>query len=89
MISEEQFREISQKLDTITKLLAGYLVRDAESITQKVEILTALGISTKDTAVFAGTTEGSVETMKKRLRKKVKSSKAKKSGGKLSGENKS
>lgn len=80
MISEEQFERLTQKLDTLTKLVAGNLLKDAESKTQKVGILDKLGIATKEIASLVGTTEGSVETMKKRVRKKRKAKGGKKSG---------
>ncbi len=72
MMSEEQFEQLTQKLDTLIKLVAGNLLKDAESKTQKVGILNKLGIATKEIASLVRTTEGSVETMKKRVRKKGK-----------------
>lgn len=81
MTSEKQFEQLNQKLDTIVRLLAGNLLKDAKTKTQKVGILYELGITAKEIASLVGTTEGSVETMKKRLRRR----KAK--GGKKSGEN--
>lgn len=89
MISDEQFEQISKKLDTLTKLLAGILLSKTESKMQKVEILNELGISTKEIALLAGTTEGSVVTMKKRLKKRTRVGEAKPSGGKPSGQNQS
>lgn len=70
MMSKEQFEQLGQKLDTIIKLVAGNLLKDAESKTQKVEVLYRLGVSTREIAQIVGTTEGSVRTMKKRLRKR-------------------
>lgn len=72
MMSEEQFEQLTQKLDTLIKLVAGNLLKDAESKTQKVGILDKLGIATKEIASLVRTTEGSVQTMKKRVRKKGK-----------------
>jgi len=80
MMSEEQFERLTQKLDTLVKLVAGNLLKDAESKTQKVGILDKLGIATKEIASLVGTTEGSVETMKKRVRKKRKAKGGKKTG---------
>lgn len=85
MMSEEQFRKLTQKLDTLIKLFSGNLLKDAKSKTQKVEILHNLGVSTKEIAELVGTTKSSVETLKTRLRKRTKKSKAK--GGDESGEN--
>lgn len=82
MMSKEQFEELAQKLETLIRLVAGNLLKDAESKTEKVGILYELGIATREIASLVGTTEGSVETMKKRVRKK-----AKRKGGKKSGEN--
>ena len=87
MTSEKQFEQLSQKLDTITRLIAGNLLKGAESKTKKVEILYELGISTKEIAGLVGTTEGSVDTMKKRLRKRAKARKDKSIGGEKSVEN--
>jgi DNA-directed RNA polymerase specialized sigma24 family protein len=87
MINPEQFEQLTQKLDTIIRLVAGNLLKDAESKTQKVEILYGLGISTKEIAELVGTTEGSVLTMKKRLRKRAKAHKDKPIGGEESAEN--
>lgn len=84
-MSEKQFEQLSQKLDTIIRLVAGNLLKDAESKTKKVEILYGLGISTKEISQLVGTTEGSVETMKKRLRKRAKADKP--IGGEKSAEN--
>ncbi len=87
MMSDKQFEQLSEKLDTLIRLLAGTLLRDAKSKTEKIEILYGLGISTKDISQFVGTTEGSVETIKKRLRKRAKLDKAKPTGGEKSAEN--
>jgi len=82
MTSEEQFEQLTQKLDTIVRLLAGNLLKDAKTKTQKVGILYELGITANEIASLVGTTKGSVETMKKRLRRRRKAK-----GGKKSGEN--
>ncbi|MEM3697099.1 MAG: hypothetical protein QXQ94_06320 [Candidatus Bathyarchaeia archaeon] len=71
MMSKEQFEELSQKLDTIIKLLAGNLLKDVKTKTQKVEILYNLGISTKEIAQIIDASEASVETLKTRLRKRT------------------
>ena len=87
MMNPEQFEQLARKLDTIIRLVAGNLLRDAESKTQKVEILYGLGISTKEIAKLIGTTEGSVVTMKKRLRKRAKAHGDKPIGGEKPAEN--
>lgn len=72
MMTEKQFERLAQKLDTLIRLVAGSLLKDAKSKTEKVGILDELGISTKEIASLIVTTEESVETMKKRVRKKRK-----------------
>jgi transposase len=84
-MSKEQFERLSQKLDTIIKLVAGNLLKDAENKTRKVEILHSLGISTKEIAQLVDTTEQSVETLKNRLKKRTGEASSK--GGKKSGKN--
>jgi DNA-binding CsgD family transcriptional regulator len=81
-MNEDQFKHVTERLDTITKLLAGNLLKDAETVTQKVEILYNLGISNKEIAILVGTTEQSVSGLKARLKKKRKIQK----DGKKSGE---
>lgn len=80
MMSEEQFEQINQKLDTLIRLVAGSLLKDAKNKTEKVGILDELGIATKEIASLVVTTEESVKTMKKRVRKKRKAKGGKKSG---------
>lgn len=82
MMNREQFEELTQKLNTLIKLVAGNLLKDAKNKTQKVEILYNLGISTKEIAQLVGTSDSSVEVLKTRLRKRSTPK-----GGKKSGEN--
>jgi DNA-directed RNA polymerase specialized sigma24 family protein len=84
MMSEKQLEQLVQRLDTLIRLVAGNLLKDAESKTKKVEILYGLGISTKEISQLVGTTEGSVETMKKRVRKRAKADKDEPIGGEKS-----
>jgi DNA-directed RNA polymerase specialized sigma24 family protein len=83
MISEEQFEQLAQKFDTVIKLVAGSLLKEAKNKTEKVKILYDLGISTKEIAQLVGTSEASVEVLKTRLKKRT----TKPKGGKKSGEN--
>lgn len=83
MMSKEQFEQLSQRLDTITRLVAGNLLKGAGNKTRKVEILQSLGISTKEIAQLVNTTEQSVETLKTRLKKRTEEATSK--GGKKSG----
>ena len=78
MMNEKQFEQINRKLDTLIKLVAGNLLKDAASKTEKVKILDSLGISTKEIASIVITTEKSVKTMKKRVRKRRKAKGGKK-----------
>lgn len=82
-MSKEQFEQLSEKIDTLIRLVAGNLLKNAESKTRKVEILNSLGISTKEIAQLVDTTEQSVETLKTRLKKRTE--KAASKGGKKSG----
>lgn len=82
MMSKEQFEELAQKLNTLIRLVAGNLLKDAKNKTRKVEILHNLGLPTKEIALLVGTSDATVEVMKSRLRKR-KTSK----GGRKSGEN--
>lgn len=77
-MSEKQFEQLTQKLDTLIRLVAGSLLKDTKSKTEKVGILDELGIATKEIASLIVTTEESVETMKKRVRKKRKAKGGKK-----------
>ena len=82
-MSKEQFEQLSEKLDTIIRLVAGNLLKEAGSKTRKVEILHSIGISTKEIAQLVDTTEQSVETLKTRLKKRTEEATSK--GGKKSG----
>lgn len=82
MMSKEQFEELTQKFDTLIRLVAGNFLKDAKNKTQKIGILDELGIKTNEIASLVGTTEESVRTLKKRVRKRRKTE-----GGRKSGEN--
>lgn len=88
MTSEKQFEELTRKLDMLIKLTAYNSLKDVKTKTQKIGILHGLGFGAKEIALIVGTTEGSVETIKKRLRKRAKRRKTKKKGGEKSAENK-
>ena len=74
-MSQEQFEKLTQKLDTLIRLFAGNLLKDAKNKTQKVEFLHNLGVSTKEIAELVDTTEASVETLKTRLRRRARRTK--------------
>ncbi len=75
----EDFDILFLKLDTITRLVAGNLLKDAKTKTQKIEILTELGIATKEIAQLVGGSEATVDVLKNRLKHKT-SRRVKKSG---------
>ena len=82
MMNKEQFEDLTEKLNTLIRLVAGNLLKDATNKTQKVEILNNLGVSTKEIAQLLGISNQSVATLKSRLRKR-----AARKGGKTSGKN--
>jgi len=71
-MSEKQFKELAHKVDTLIKLTAYSALKDVKTKTQKIGILYGLGLGKKEIALIVDTTEGSVETIKKRLRKRAK-----------------
>lgn len=70
MMSKEQFEELTQKLDTLNRLVAGNLLKDVKGKMRKVKILCNLGLPTKEIALLVGSSNASVEVMKSRLRKR-------------------
>jgi hypothetical protein len=81
MSNPDQFEQIMQKIDTLTKIVAGILLREEKTKTQKIEVLTNLGITNKEIVQIVGGTESTVSTLKTRVNKKG-SSKGGKSTGK-------
>lgn len=71
MKEKELLEEISKKLNT---LIAISLVPEVDkySLTEKVELLTRFKLSNSEIAVILGTTKGTVEVIKSRLKKKAK-----------------
>lgn len=61
-------------------LVAGNLLKDAKTTTEKIEILTELGITNKEIAQLVGGSEGTVAVIKSRLKHKKTSRRVKKSG---------
>lgn len=76
-MSEKQFKELAHKLDTLIKLTAYNSLKGIKTKTQKIGILLGLGLRKKEIALIVGTTEGSVETIRKRLKKRAKNKKTK------------
>lgn len=81
MMSEKQFKELAQKMDILIKLTALSALKE-KSKTEQIGILSELGLRTKEIVLIVGTTEGYVQTAKKRLRKRGKVK-----GGETCGEN--
>ncbi len=80
-MSNDAHEKLIVKLDTLTKLVAGILLKNAKSQTEKIELLSNLGISNKVVAELIGCSEDTVGVVKNRL-KKERTSK----GGKQSAE---
>lgn len=72
-MSEKQFKELANKMDTLIKLTAYTALKDAKTKTEKIGILDGLGLRRKEIALIVDTTEESVKTIKKRLKKRAKS----------------
>lgn len=79
-MNKEDLGILFQKLDTIIRLVAGNLLKDAKTKTEKIEILTALGITTKEIAQLVGGSEATVDVLKNRLKHKKTSRRVMKSG---------
>jgi hypothetical protein len=71
-MSKEDFELLFHKLDTIVRLLAGNLLRDADEKTEKVKILTELGISNKEITQIVGGSGDTVAVLKSRLKHKTR-----------------
>jgi hypothetical protein len=72
-MSEEQYNEISKKLDIITKLLATQLIQEKD-YREQAQLLNNIGMQTKDIASLTGKTVNNVTVtlhlMKKNSKKK-------------------
>lgn len=69
--------EILEKLDVLVRQmnilvkLVGYTsVKEAKTKTSKIDLLLKMGFAKRDIAMIVGTTVGSVETIRKRLKKR-------------------
>lgn len=80
-ISKKQLKELTTRLDTIIKLTAMNSLQ-GKSLTEKIEILSELGLQNKEIALLVGTTAGYVNTAKQRLKKTKGKTKGKQKGSK-------
>lgn len=51
-MDQEQFDKLNEKLDLISRLLSLNVVKDVESLTSRVEILSSCGFQPKEIAVL-------------------------------------
>ncbi len=74
-MSDEQYNEISKKLDIITKLLATQLIQEKD-YREQAQLLNNIGMQPKDIASLTGKTVNNVTVtlhlMKKNSKKKKK-----------------
>jgi DNA-directed RNA polymerase specialized sigma24 family protein len=67
-MSNEQFDELVAKLDTLTKLFAANLLKDAKNQTAKIETLSSLNITNKEITRLIGCSESTVRKAKSRAK---------------------
>lgn len=78
MMSDKQFKELIQKLDTLIKLTAmTALSRKTQK--DQIKILSGLGLQPKEIAFLLGTTPLTVSVTKSKLKRKKSKVKKKKS----------
>jgi hypothetical protein len=71
MMSNEQFEQMMNRLDTLIKITAINAFQD-KSRTDVVRILSSLGFSNRDIAMILGTTTAYVATVKYQFKKRRK-----------------
>jgi DNA-binding CsgD family transcriptional regulator len=76
-MDEKQFKDIANKLDLITRLLALNLVKDLKSQKERILMLASLGIGPTSIAEFLGTTVNTVNVALSKARKEKKASQEK------------
>jgi len=69
MTSNKQFEELSEKLDMLIKLTAMNALRE-RTLTDQVEILSAIGLEPKEIATILGSDPATISTLKSRAKKK-------------------
>jgi len=71
-MDEGQFKEITSKLDLITRLLTLNLVKDRKTQKEKILALSSLGLSPSNIAVILGTSLNTANVALSRSRSKEK-----------------
>lgn len=67
-MDEKQFNLLLNRLDTIARLLALNLPKEL-TLTQKIEILSEMGLQPKDIGPILGTTPNSVSVLLNKIKK--------------------
>ena len=67
-MNDSQFKQMLQRLDAITKFLAMNLPKEI-NLTQKVEVLSDMGLQPKDIGPILGTTPNSVSVLLNKIKK--------------------
>lgn len=68
-MSDKQFRELSKKMDILIKITAIDALKE-RTLTDQVEILSAIGLQPKEIAAILGTDPGTVSVLKTRVKKR-------------------
>jgi len=68
-MSEEQFKILSEKLDTLIKLAAINALK-GKNLTDQVEILSEIGLQPKEIATILGTDRNTVSVLKSRAKRR-------------------
>lgn len=69
MISDKQFEELCEKLDILIKITAIDALKE-RTLTDQVEILSAIGLQPKEIAAILGTDPDTVSVLKSRVKKR-------------------
>lgn len=69
MISDKQFKELSEKLEVLIKITAISALKE-RTLTDQVEILSAIGLQPKEIAAILGTDPATVSVLKSRVKKR-------------------
>ena len=74
-MDEKQFKEITGRLDLITRLLALNVVRDMKSQKEKILMLASFGLGPTSIAELLGTTVNTVKVTLSKARKRKEAGK--------------
>lgn len=69
MISDKQLKVLSEKLDTLIRLTAINALK-GKNLTDQVDILSEIGLQSKEIATILGTDANTVSVLKSRVKKK-------------------